>query len=542
MTFDFVIVGAGSAGCVLANRLSEDPRHRVLLLEAGGADRNPMIGIPLLTRILYTMPSLNWGYDTEPQTHLNGRRIHWPRGKVLGGSSTINGMVYIRGQASDYDGWRQDGCEGWSYADVLPYFKRSENHVELGEPYHGVGGPLAIEPATSGSVLEDAYVEACQAAGIKPNQDFNGAQFEGVGVHDFTMHKGRRHSTSAAFLRPVMNRANLTVVTGARATKVLFEGRKAIGVEYRWGERVMAAHAASDVILCGGAVNSPTLLLHSGIGAGDELAALGIGAVHDLPGVGRNLQDHVGIYAAYECSQPVSLRRALRPDRAAVAVARAYLFGTGIGSAIPLRCCTVTRSDAALDVPDLKMTMIPSLVVEKPWRRADKEGFSIHAYRLRPESRGRLWLTSPDPEAKPTIDPMYLSSENDRLVLRGALRRIREIAAQTPFDRYRSGEIAPGVAVSEETDVDNWIAANATTSFHPVGTCKMGRNTDSVVGPDLRVHGFENLRVADASIMPAITSGNTNAPAIMIAEKAADLILGRVAPSNHADPAREPNR
>jgi choline dehydrogenase len=532
MTYDFIIVGAGSAGCVLANRLSENPRHRVLLLEAGGADRNPMIRVPLLTRILYTMPSLNWGYDTAPQTHLQGRTIHWPRGKVLGGSSTINGMVYIRGQSSDYDGWRQDGCAGWSYQDVLPYFKRSEDHTALNDEFHGAGGPLTIERAPSGSVLDEAYLEACQAAGIAPTQDFNGAQFEGAGVHDFTMHKGRRHSTASAFLRPALARPNLTVVTNARTTKILLEGRKAVGVAYRWGERLMEAHAGGDVILCGGAVNSPTLLMQSGIGNADHLRHHGIAVAHDLPGVGENLQDHLGVYAAYEASAPVSLRRHLRLDRAAMSVVRSYLFGTGPGSSLPLRCCTVTRSDTALDVPDLKMTMIPSLVVENPWRRADKEGFSIHAYQLRPESRGRITLTSPDPEAKPLIDPQYLSAESDRFVLRRALRRIRQIAAQAPFDPYRSREIAPGSAIDDDAAIDDWIAANATTSFHPVGTCKMGQGADSVVAPDLSVQGIANLRVADASVMPRITSGNTNAPTIMIAEKAADLILSR-APASH---------
>ena len=525
MTYDFIIVGAGSAGCVLANRLSENPRHKVLLLEAGGADRNPMIRVPLLTRILYTMPSLNWGYDTEPQEHMGGRRVHWPRGKVLGGSSSINGMVYIRGQSSDYDGWRQDGCDGWSYQDVLPYFKRSEDHHAQGDDYHGVGGPLAVQRATSGSVLEDAYLNACQAAGMTWNEDFNGAQFEGCGVHDFTMRNGRRHSTASAFLRPAIKRPNLTVVTNARTTRILLEGRKAVGVAYRWGEREIEAHAAADVILCGGAVNSPALLMHSGIGNGSDLQRLGVKVAHDLPSVGENLQDHVGVYVAYECAQPDSLRRHLRFDRAAISVARAYLFGTGPGSALPLRCCTITRSDAALDLPNIKMTMIPSLVVENPWQRSDKEGFSIHAYQLRPESRGRLWLTSPDPESKPAIDPKYLSAESDRFVLRQTLRRIREIALQTPFDPYRSGEIAPGETITDDASIDEWIAANATTSFHPVGTCKMGRTDDSVVAPDLKVHGVENLRVADASIMPSITSGNTNAPTIMIAEKAADLIL-----------------
>jgi choline dehydrogenase len=535
VSYDFIIVGAGSAGCVLANRLSENPKNRVLLLEAGGADRNPMIRVPLLTRILYTMPSLNWGYDTEPQEHLKGRQIHWPRGKVLGGSSTINGMVYIRGQSADYDGWRQDGCEGWSYEEVLPYFKRSEDHATLRDRFHGTGGPLTIERAPSGSVLDDAYIAACQAAGIKPTDDFNGAEFEGVGVHDFTMRRGRRHSTASAFLRPALKRPNLTVVTNARTTKLLFDGRKAVGVEYRWGERAHEARAGREVILCGGSVNSPTLLMHSGIGNADDLRQLGIPITHDLRGVGENLQDHVGIYAAYEASAPVSLRRHLRLDRAAVSVARSYLFGTGPGSSIPLRCCTVTRSDPALDVPDLKMTMIPSLVVENPWRRADKEGFSIHGYRQRPESRGRITLTSSDPDAKPSIDPRYLSAESDRFVLRRALRRIRQIAAQAPFDQYRSGEIAPGADIQDDAEIDDWIAATVTTSFHPVGTCKMGQSPDSVVDPDLRVHGIANLRVADASVMPRITSGNTNAPTIMIAEKAADLILGRPTASHQEE-------
>jgi choline dehydrogenase len=535
MSYDFIIVGAGSAGCVLANRLSENPNTRVLLLEAGGADRNPMIRVPLLTRILYTMPSLNWGYDTEPQEHLQGRRIHWPRGKVLGGSSTINGMVYIRGQSSDYDGWRQDGCEGWSYEEVLPYFKKSEDHATLRDQFHGTGGPLTIERAPSGSVLDDAYIAACQAAGIKLTDDFNGAQFEGVGLHDFTMRRGRRHSTASAFLRPAMKRPNLTVVTHARTTRLVFDDRKAVGVEYRRGERTIEARASREVILCGGTVNSPTLLMHSGIGRADDLRHLGIPVTHDLSGVGENLQDHVGIYAAYEASAPVSLRRHLRLDRAAVSVARSYLFGTGPGSSIPLRCCTVTRSDPALDVPDLKMTMIPSLVVENPWRRAEKEGFSVHAYRQRPESRGRITLTSADPEAKPSIDPRYLSADGDRFAMRRALGRIRHIAAQAPLDQYRSGEIAPGSDIQDDAAIDDWIASNVTTSFHPVGTCKMGHGPDSVVGSDLRVHGIANLRVADASVMPRITSGNTNAPTIMIAEKAADLILGRPPASQQED-------
>mgnify|MGYP000459223454 CR=1 FL=1 len=337
-SYDYIVVGAGSAGCVLANRLSESGKHSVLLLEAGGKDTSPWIHIPLGYGKHFSNAAVNWLYSTAANPDGLNRAVVQPRGKVLGGSSAINGMVYIRGQSADYDGWRQDGCEGWSYEEVLPYFKRSEDHATLRDRFHGTGGPLTIERAPSGSVLDDAYIAACLAVGINPTDDFNGAEFEGVGVHDFTMRDGRRHSTASAFLRPALKRPNLTVVTNARTTKLLFDGRQAVGVEYRWGERTLEARASREVILCGGTVNSPTLLMHSGIGNADDLRQLGIPVTHDLSGVGDNLQDHVGIYAAYEASAPVSLRRHLRLDRAAVSVARSYLFGTGPGSSIPLRC------------------------------------------------------------------------------------------------------------------------------------------------------------------------------------------------------------
>ena len=525
LEFDYIIVGAGSAGCVLANRLSADGNNRVLLLEAGASDNNPLIQIPLMTRLLYTMPSLNWGYDTWEQQSLHGRRIHWPRGKVLGGSSSINGMVYIRGHPSDFDRWHEAGCTGWSFEDVLPYFKRSERHVTMGDPYHGSAGELPVGPTGTLSVLEAAFVEACEAAGMRKTQDFNSPPFAGAGFHDFTMYQGRRQSTSKTFLKPALGRKNLDITTRAHVEKIIFENKRAVGVQYRRSNDRFTVSAKKEIILAAGVVNSPTLLMQSGVGDGDSLRSLDIPVVSHLPGVGKNLQDHLGIYVSYECLRPIGLRRLMRPDRAAVALLQALLFATGPGSTLPLRCCGIDHSTPGVEIPDIKMTMIPALVVENPWKRSKLDGYAIHAYQLRPQSRGHISIRSPDPDEKPLIDPKYLSHEKDRMVIRHALFRIRDIARQSPLSRHTRVEIAPGDEEDNESKVDDWIARNATTAFHPVGTCKMGIGLDAVVNPNLHVQGVDALRVIDASIMPAITSGNTNAPTIMIAEKGSDLII-----------------
>jgi choline dehydrogenase len=524
--YDFIVVGAGSAGCVLANRLSADPANRVLLLEAGGSDWNPLIRIPLLAGALYTWRSLNWGYDTEPQRHLEGRRVHWPRGRVLGGSSAINGMVYIRGNASDYDGWRQMGNAGWSFADVLPYFKRSENHVERRDEFHAVGGPLTVSRGRMQHPLHDVFFDACRTLGLEPTDDFNGTRQEGFSTHDFTIRNGRRHSAAAAFLAPARRRPNLAIVTRAQATRILIERGRAVGVEYWRGAARLAARAAREVVLAGGAVNSPQLLMLSGIGPAEDLRRHGLAVVHDSPGVGANLQDHLGIFLQHECREPITLYGLFRPDRAASALARAHFFGTGPAAAIPLEPSAYIRTRPELAVPDIKCAFVPGLSLEATQAKQGRHGFQITVHQLRPESRGRIALASADPLAKPLIDPDYLSAPQDVSTMRAAFKTIRDILAQPAFDRFRGPPIAPPVEVQSDAEIDAWIRANARTVFHPVGTCKMGNDSSAVVDDQLRVRGIDHLRVADASIMPTLTGGNTNAPTIMIAEKAAAMMLG----------------
>ncbi|MBM3505416.1 MAG: choline dehydrogenase [Alphaproteobacteria bacterium] len=524
--YDFIIVGAGSAGCVLANRLSADPNNRVLLLEAGGRDWNPLIRIPLMAGVLYTWRSINWGYDTVRQAHLDGRSIHWPRGRVLGGSSAINGMVYIRGHANDYDTWRQMGLEGWSYADVLPYFKRSEDHADRRDAYHGTGGPLRVSRGTMQHPLHDAFFAACRARGHAATPDFNGARQEGFSVHDFTIKHGRRQSTATAFLDPARARPNLAIATAAQALHLVFEGRRAVGVTYRRRGVTETAYAAREIVLAGGAVNSPQLLMLSGIGPGDALRRHGIAVVAERPGVGENLQDHLGIFVQYQCREPITLYGLFRPDRAAAALARAYIFGRGPAAAIPLEACAYIRTRPELAVPDIKCTLVPGLSLEATQAQQMQHGFQITVHQLRPESRGRITLASNDPLAKPLIDPNYLSRPHDVVTMRAAGRIIRDLIRENAFAPYRGEAITPGDDVDSDAAWDAWIRANARTVFHPVGTCKMGDDAMAVVDAQLRVHGVDGLRIADASVMPTITGGNTNAPTIMIAEKAAAMLLG----------------
>ncbi len=523
---DYIVVGAGSAGCVLANRLSADPRNRVVLIEAGPRDRNPFVPIPFMTRLLFTMRSLNWGYDTRAQRNLGGRSIHWPRGKLLGGSSSINGMTFIRGLPGDFNRWRQAGATGWSYEEVLPYFKRMETHPTKRSPYRGEHGPLRVTEARREGALNEAFLAAGVDAGFPSTDDFNGASQEGFGIHDFTIDRARRQSTAVAYLDPVRERPNLEIVTDATVRRLVWSGKRVTGVAYeRFGEQEVVA-ASRETIICAGAVNTPVLLMQSGIGPGETLRALGVGVVHDAPEVGENLQDHLGVYSSYECLQPVSLNYLMRPDQAALAFLRALLFRAGPGAQIPIQGCAFLKTRDDLDEPDVQVTLVPGLLNRIVALRP-QHGFLIHAYQLRPRSRGRITLSSAHPDAKPVIEPNYLDDPEDLVTLRRAMRLVRKIAHQPSFDAYRGAAIAPPADCESDDALDAWIRQNATTSYHPVGTCRMGSDPGAVVAADLRVNGVQGLRVADASVMPGITSGNTNAPTIMIGEKAADLVLGK---------------
>jgi choline dehydrogenase len=530
-SFDFIIVGAGSAGCVLANRLSEDGRHSVLLLEAGGSDRNLLFSTPLLAGVAYWHRPTNWNYVTAPQRHLDGRQIKWPRGKVLGGSSTINGMMYMRGNAADYDGWAQAGCSGWSHADVLPYFRRSEDAPDrAGDPYHGEGGPLRVKTARGENPLYRSFLEAGASEGAPANADFNGARQEGLGFYDFNIRNGRRESSATAFLRPALNRPNLTVWTRAPVRRVVIEEGRATGVEVaRWGQRQIV-HARREIVLSGGAINSPQLLQLSGIGPAEVLRQAGIAPLVESAEVGRNLQDHLGVYLTYAARDPVTLYGLFRPDRAVIAFMRAILFGTGPASAVPLEAGGFLRTRPELEIPDIHITFVPGLSLETTQKGQGRHGYLINFYQLRPDSRGHIAITSPDPDAPPLIEPNYLATESDRLCMRDGVRLARRIGENPALARHKKADMSPTEAdLATDAAIDAWVRKGANTIFHPVGTARMGVDPGSVVDPDLRVRGVAGLRVADASVMPTIVGGNTSAPTMMIAEKAADMMLGRPA-------------
>jgi len=525
-TFDYVIVGAGSAGCVLANRLSEDPNVRVCLLEAGGFDRNPWIHLPVGYAKTMVMPAVNWLFDTEPDPHTANRPLPVPRGRVLGGSSSINGLIYVRGQSLDYDGWAQLGNRGWSYDEVLPYFKKAEHREGDGDlAYRGRGGPLNVADVRETDALLDKVVLAGESLGVACNPDYNGAQQEGFGYYQTTMKNGRRMSAARAYLHPVLNRKNLTLETDAHATRVRFEGRRAVAVEFRQRQVERRVRAAREVLLAAGAIQSPQLLELSGIGKPDRLSAHGIEVVEALPGVGENLHDHYIVRLTFRIQGARTLNERLRGP-ALLAEAAKYIFGRGGALTAPAGIVYgFVRTRPEVETPDVQYHVAHASFRDSKKRILDNfPGLTIGPCQLRPESRGCVHIRSPDPFAAPAIRPNFLHQPRDRETLVAGMRMARELVAASPLAEHVIGEITPGDEVDSDEALVDYAARTGATLYHPVGTCKMGGDPMAVVDDSLRVHGVEGLRVVDASIMPRLTSGNTNAPTIMIAEKAADTI------------------
>lgn len=523
---DYVVIGAGSAGCVLANRLSADPKNRVVLLEAGGRDTNPWIHIPVGYFKTMHNPKVDWCYRTEADPGLNGRRLDWPRGKVLGGSSSLNGLLYVRGQPADYDGWRQMGNAGWGWDDVLPLFKKSEDQERGGDAYHGTGGPLSVSNMRLSRPICDAWVAAAQNAGYRFNPDYNGAEQEGVGYFQLTTKNGRRCSAAVAYLNPVKARENLTIITRAQTRRLRFEGQVCTGVVYCGRDgREKTVVAKREVVLSAGAIGSPQILMHSGVGEAGHLKDNGIDLLSDIPGVGKNLQDHLQARLVFKCHEP-TLNDEVRSLFDQFRIGLKYLmFRAGPMTMAASLATGFLKTRPEVQTPDIQFHI-------QPWS-ADSPGEGVHPFsaftasvcQLRPESRGELRLAGPDPLTYPKIHPNYLSTETDRQTIVEGVRIALKIARTAPLSGKISEFFRPEEGVDTDSELLVWARNNSTTIYHPAGTCKMGSGRDAVVDHRLRVHGLKGLRVADCSIMPQIVSGNTNAPAIMIGEKAAQMIL-----------------
>lgn len=532
---DFVIIGSGSAGSAMAYRLSEDGKHSVIVIEYGGTDFGPLIQMPSALSIPMNMARYDWGFSSEPEPHLGGRMLATPRGKVMGGSSSINGMVYVRGHAHDFDHWAEQGASGWGYADVLPYFKRMENSLGGEEGWRGTEGPLNVQRGPRRNPLYAAFVEAGQQAGFELTDDYNGSKQEGFGAMEQTIHRGRRWSAANAYLRPALKRKNVRLVNGF-ARKIVIENKRAVGVEIETRKKVQVVKARREVIIAASSINSPKLLLLSGIGPAAHLKKHGIEVVADRPGVGQNLQDHMELYIQQEATQPVTLHSVLNPFSKAMIGAQWLLMKNGLGATNHFEAAAFVRSKAGVEYPDIQYHFLPAAMSYDGKSAAKTHGFQAHVGPMRSKSRGAVSLRSNDPWAGPEIRFNYMSDPDDWADFRHCIRLTREIFGQAAFDPYRGKEISPGSHVQSDEELDDFIRQHVESAYHPCGSCRMGRADDlmAVVDPHCRVIGVEGLRVADSSIFPRVTNGNLNGPSIMTGEKASDHILGRqpLAPSN----------
>jgi choline dehydrogenase len=535
-SFDFIIIGSGSAGSVLAKRLSEDRKHSVLVLEYGGTDRGPLIQMPSALSYPMSMQLYNWGFESEPEPHLNNRRLATPRGKVMGGSSSINGMVYVRGHAKDFDTWADMGATGWAYADVLPYFKRMEN-VEGGQQgWRGTAGPMQVKRGRLKNPLYHAFIEAGRQAGYPVTSDYNGQQQEGFAEFEMTVHEGLRWSAANAYLKPAMKNGRIKLVTGAMARRVLLDGKRAYGVEYEVGGAVKTAHANREVIIAASTINSPAILQRSGIGPAQVLQAAGIPVLHPLAGVGENLHDHLEVYFQQRCLTADSLNRDLGLISKAKIGLQWLLFGTGLGATNHFESCAFIRSKAGIEYPDIQYHFLPAAMRYDGKAAFDGDGFQVHIGPMRTKSRGFVRIRNNDAKVAPKILFNYMSHEDDWEEFRACIRHTREIMKQAAMVPYAGEEIQPGADKITDAQIDDFIREHGESAYHPCGTSKMGSVKDklAVVDPECRVIGLQNLRVVDSSIMPQVTNGNLNAPTLMIGEKASDHILGKpmLAPEN----------